>query len=128
MESSGKCLIWGTNATLESFESAEAKQGVYYVTGHNVTSVRTGGRYAIDKQASDLTGSLSYSEGAKARLTTWLINQRQFGHDCPRVDLEVAKKELTRRPMHIYERADRLLKYIFSKAPNIGGDFYFFTK
>ena len=67
----------------------------------------------------------SRDENLKVRLTSWLIEQRQLGVDCPEIlSPNVAQMEQRRR-LSIHQRANNLLRYIQRQLPNIGCDFYF---
>ena len=59
----------------------------------------------------------------KARLTTWLIDQRRLGVDCPEVDSNTIKDSERRRPLPIRERADRFLRYLAERELFPGGGF-----
>ena len=59
----------------------------------------------------------------KARLTTWLIDQRRLGVDCPEVNSAMIRDSETRRPLPIRERADRFLQYLADRKPYPGSGF-----
>ena len=59
----------------------------------------------------------------KASLTTWLIDQRHPGVDCPEVDTDSIKDAEARRPLPIRERTDRFLRYLADREPYPGGGF-----
>ena len=67
------CPIWGTLASIEPLTS----------DGVTVDSPRAGGRYLITGRATETLKS--HDENLKARLTSWLIEQRRLGADCPKV-------------------------------------------
>lgn len=97
------CPIWGTpNNSTENYRG----DGLY------VDSPRAGGKYFVDGRAEILVGNLDVRE--KARLTTWMIEQRRLGVERPEVwshENEIESK--ARRPdMTVHARADELLKYI----------------
>ena len=56
----------------------------------------------------------------KARLTTWLIDQRVNGTDHPVVTETVVKNSLKNRSLLAHERADRLLRYIAKQTGTVG--------
>ena len=107
------CPIWGTR-----FEA----------TGHYFDPTRTfrvddcpraGGGYSIDGVLIS-SGINSLSDQEKARLTTWLVDQRALGDIQPeitRADIDYVK---TRRPLPVHARADRLLKFIALNSGAIG--------
>lgn len=120
----GKCPIWGTPARVESYESATGSIS-HYVTGFHVESERAGGSFSIDKQASDFIGSSSATEATKAKITTWLVNERSYGVERPRVTRDILERVVAYSPLSVYERADRLLKCVADRSPRIGEVFYF---
>lgn len=113
------CPIWGTPATCESFPNAGGV-GPHWVRGFNVNSLRAGGCYAIEKQAYDAVKNPDFYDGAKARLTTWLIEQHLAGIENPPIDTNVIADVKKRHPLSVVERGDRLLKHIQSRVTAIG--------
>ena len=81
-------------------------------------SSRCGGRYCILREAKDSIVNLSDRE--KARLTSWLIEQRQLGNQCPRITIEVVKHIKRKSDVPESDRADAILKYIQSKTHELG--------
>ncbi len=125
MEYTEQCSIWGTPAKRESFESAAGSK-MHLASGFNVISPRAGGRYAITKNAHDQIGRTEFDSGAKARITTWLVDQHRLGVSVPKITIEIVEEEKRRRPLQVQYRADRLLKFIAEKTPHIGAKFYFY--
>lgn len=109
MNENARCPIWGTPAT-------------EYPTGggdrHAIDSPRAGGRYFISGTAKAMVERRVNS--SKARLTTWLIDQRRLGVDHPEVNSDTIKDAEARRPLPIRERADRYLRYLASLEPYPG--------
>ena len=62
----------------------------------------------------------SRDSSLKARLTTWLIDQRRLGVEYPEVNSDTIKEAEARRPLPIRERADRYLRYLASLEPYPG--------
>ena len=60
------------------------------------------------------------SDIQKARLTTWLVEQRLTGNAWPRVTASQLDYAREARPLPVHERADRLLRYLASRSPHIG--------
>ena len=60
------------------------------------------------------------SDSRKARLTTWLINQRLQGVTEPVVTKEVLSYIDSSSPLSVHERADRLLRFTATQASNVG--------
>ncbi len=57
---------------------------------------------------------------AKARLTTWLSDQRRFGEEWPRVTKQIVEAARRGRSLTVLERADRLLGYLGSVSEFAG--------
>ena len=105
------CLIWG---------------GSYNASGlpiypKNIARVddspRTGGGYMIP-WSSTLVSNLSDRE--KARLTTWLVDQRMQGVLLPEITAAVVDYVKSKNPLSVHERADRLLQYLANLTPAVG--------
>ena len=107
------CPIWNRRA------SSEPR------TGHGVTvnSPRAGGRYFITDTAAEILKT--HDEHLNARLTSWLIEQRRLGVDCPKISSTSIDEIERRRSLSIRQRADNLLRYIQRQLPHIGMDFDF---
>lgn len=115
MNENSVCPIWGTVATVSS--------GVNLLDrfGDDVDSPRAGGEYFISNDAKSLVERKD--ERFKARLTSWLIEQRveqkketQRPKITPQTIIEIKK----RRDLRNYERADKLLRYINEATTAIG--------
>lgn len=119
------CPIWGTRASRVSYESAAGSTS-HWVSGFNVESDRSGGSYLIDKQAYDVVGSTSFPEHSKARLTSWLIEQRGLGVPAPKITFDLVSDLKFRKPLSVVERANRLLQYIANLSPSLGNVFVFY--
>ena len=111
-----ECPIWGTPA---SEESADGRDGSL------MDSPRAGGRYFISEAA--IVRLSQTDKRGKARLTTWLVDQRRLGVECP----EIFKKTVTmaekQKDLSVHERADRLLQYIGDQTVEIGKYFSFLS-
>ena len=70
MSEHSPCPIWKTPAI-------EERTG----DGETVDSPRAGGRYSITGRAVEILRI--WDESLKSRLTSWLIEQRRLGVDCP---------------------------------------------
>lgn len=110
MSYNGKCPIWGTPAIFEP------KLGDY----ERVNSPRAGGAYWIDGTAIHLLESAD--DILKALLTTWLVDQRLQAAIWPEIADKFIDKNWrqSRQRLPVYERADRLLKYLAKKSTTIG--------
>lgn len=115
MSENQSCPIWGTRAAtkLQSF------------TGQLlVDSLRAGGEYIITGEARSFLPDLD--DYAKARLTSWMIDQRRLGTERPRVLEDTLEIEgIQRKNLSVSERAERLLHYIEDITSYIGQAFVF---
>ena len=114
------CPIWGTSATIGYDHS---RDGIW------VDSPRTGGppgsgKYFISGTAR--AGIAQLDDRAKARLTSWLVDQRRLGNECPEV-LSNTLKEIGQqgKNLSIHNRASRLLQYIASQTEEISQEHIF---
>lgn len=105
-----KCPIWGTKAETKNCQSEK--------TGTAVDSARTGGKYFISEEAKHLARDLSDKQ--KARLTSWMINQRFLGIECPEVDRRRIEEEDYGQALKVHERAGCLLRLLELESPEIG--------
>ena len=106
------CPIWGTPATCRFYEDFMI----------SVDSLRAGGGYRIHRDI-ELRLKEGYDNPMKARLTSWLIEQRLLGEDFPKItDIEI-KEALERKPLLMLERADRLLKHFQKRTQYPGNSF-----
>lgn len=112
-----KCLIWpGFEATINLVDGGWASV---------VESPRAGGKYEITLPAKDLVEN--FDLGIRARLTTWLVDQRRLGVQCPVVTQDVVKFAEAKRPLRADERAERLLKMIADDTTSVGTPVRFLT-
>ena len=111
-----KCPIWRTAASIEPR------------TGHGVTvdSPRAGGRYFITD--TEIAVLKHRDRTVHPRLTSWLIEQRRFGFDCPIIYSDTVNQIEHRRQLSVQQRADNLLRYIRRQISNIGANFLFETQ
>ncbi len=116
----GSCPIWRTPAQLgHGFSRLPGSSGnVAPDVREVIVSSRVGGGYSLTRDVRNQLRKID--DYMRARLTTWIAEQRSFGVECPHINLEVFQREISRRPLTVNERADRLLKYIRSKTPHLG--------
>lgn len=95
-----KCPIWNSAAS----ESRDSDADQVHVFSH-----RAGGLYSITGTAVSVVRSMSDEE--KARLTSWLYEQRRFGINDPLVTSEVIKAARARRPLETSIRIERALRF-----------------
>ena len=109
MNEESRCPIWDTPA---SEESTDGRQGKL------VDSPRAGGRYFISGTAIGCLPRID--ERGKARLTSWLVDQRRLGVKCPEIDSNTITMAEQKKDLPVHERADRLLRYIEDQTEDIG--------
>ena len=107
------CPIWGGNNWADV--SYVAPTAMYQVKN----SPRAGGSYEVwgilvEAQVKHM------SDAQKARLTTWLIDQRAQGNEMPGVTKESVAYAKVKRPLPVHQRAERLLRFIAGLAGSIG--------
>ena len=106
-----KCPIWGTPC---EYVSPSRTRYTHYVEG----SHRAGGNYEVPMFFA--TDAQTVEDEVKARLTTWLIDQRQAGIGFPLVTTDEINQARQRRPLPAHERADRLLKLLVDGTQHFG--------
>ena len=109
MDANWPCAIWGTPAVANGNTGRD---------GTLVDSPRAGGRYFVSGTAEPILQRLDNRR--KVRLTTWLVEQRRLGNDCPEVTAATIKEAGSRPDLRVPERADRVLKYLETKVPHLG--------
>ena len=105
------CLIWGG-----SYDAS----GLPIYPTHMARvddSPRTGGGYMVP-WPSTLVSNLSDKE--KARLTTWLVDQRIQGVRLPEITAAVVDYVKAKPPLSVHKRADRLLQYLSNLTSVVG--------
>ncbi len=106
MSYNGKCPIWGTPAIVEPT---------------TIDSPRTGGKYSVTPSVLAEERWKNMNNATKARLTTWLVDQRELNPTWPPKITSYTINEIERsKLLPVYERADRLIKYLAQKSPVIG--------
>ena len=105
-----RCLIWETPATIvKDYRGASC-----------IDSPRAGGRYVTSGWVAAKMKLQKLDDATKAHLTSWLIEQRLLGEEEPPITLETIEDARQRRDLPIYERADRLLRYLSRIEPSVG--------
>lgn len=108
MADESTCPIWGTSAEITRTTR----------DGKDVDSPRAGGRYFVSGTAASMLRFVN--DAVKARLTTWLIEQRRLGVECPEITSDIIDDAKNRPALTVHERGERLLKHIQSRLPQIG--------
>ena len=91
---------------------------------YRVDSPRAGGKYIISLEAKHRIieevkleiRNDDLEDLARARLTTMLVDQRRMGIEWPEVTLSLVEEAKNAPPLPIYERADRLLRFIADQS------------
>ena len=107
------CPIWKTSATF--VDSATIDDTLL-----NIDSPRAGGKYCIDVIGRAEKMFADLDNHAKARLTTWLIEQRRLGDECPEIRSYQVESIIQRPHLPVHARADELLKCIQERTPFVG--------
>ena len=103
-----KCLIWGTPA----FEYPS------HGDGHFIDSPRAGGKYHVAGTSAAVLESCD--DPVKARLTSWLIEQRQLGIKWPEIYSPTISEAQQRQALQAPECADGILRYLKAKSKTFG--------
>ncbi len=109
MNQESRCPIWDTPASRESLFDKDVER---------IDSSRTGGWYFITRQAIVLLPQID--DRVKARLTSWLVDQRRLGVKCPEILQQTITDTEQQRDLPVHVRADRLLQYIGDQTVEIG--------
>ena len=86
-------------------------------------SPRAGGRYFITRSAIRCLPRANAR--VKARLTTWLVDQRRLDVECPEIDSNTITMAEEKKDLSVHDRANRLLQYIGDQTVEIGTPFVF---
>lgn len=105
-----ECQIW------KGYEGAGNNCRIETVMEH---SPRAGGEYVITREAKHMIND-GLGDSHKARLTTILVDQRMQGVIWPTVTPELIEQAKNNAPLPVYERADRLLRFIASQIKMVG--------
>lgn len=111
MSGDDHCPIWGTPAEIDH------TKGDCSI----VDSPRAGGKYWISGTAEEEVKSCNHR--CKARLTTFLVDQRNGGNECPRVDSRRVKWAEDGEDLTVWVRAERLLGFIADQLDHVGEEY-----
>ena len=106
------CPVWGTPAT----------EGPPSVSGPiEYSSARSGGRYRVtDWTEAKLKQEIGEDLRWKARLTTWLVNQRRAGNLSPHIKINDVLAAGSARPLSYADKVDRFFLLLDRRAFNVG--------
>ena len=124
--SKGSCPLWG--AQWEAIEVKDENRNDRHGEGTGTSTVkiiseRAGGEYCISNDGLLLAVRLELFE--KARLTSWLVEQRMKGNKSPLISKETVGNLRMKRPLPVHERAERLLRYIEAESDVVGATITF---
>ena len=108
----GACPIWG-----DQFQAAidgDSGQGRIKVKD----SARAGGAFEISERVAETI--LKLDDSVKAKLTTTLIDRRLQGDVSPEVTMDMIEDAESKSSLQVYERAERLLKYLVRHTSSVG--------
>ena len=105
-----KCPIWQTPANRDRLPYA-----IY-----EIDSPRAGGRYLIDSDTAKFFSKGDVGDNHKARVTTWLVEQRLWGIQKPEITWDIINKTKLTSNMRASERADRVLQFLATETKKLG--------
>ena len=120
------CPIWGegNKATIQGEEINITAKTRVLTRDSLIGSPRAGGAYRLDEYAGSVFQELqSLTIGAKARLTTWLVDQRRHGIRVPVITWEIANSfRLTGDgdSLPVPKRGERLLLFLLDRTKSAG--------
>jgi nucleoside 2-deoxyribosyltransferase len=88
---------------------------------YEIDSPRTGGQYALDFIAAN---QMPVDAAFRARLTTWLIDQRRAGEQAPLVDSLALAIVASRPPLRLSQRLERFFLYLSARRFRPGNTVY----
>lgn len=109
MNEESRCPIWRTPTP---------RGPVDHNDGKLIDSPRAGGRYFIARTVIERVRQAD--PRVKAHLTTWLVDQRRLGVECPEIYSDTITMAEQQRDMPVHDRADRLLQYLEDQTEEIG--------
>ncbi len=101
-----ECPIWGTPAS-------ELTLGHRHIYG--IDSPRAGGEYLIAHGLAQELLKHALDEATKAKLTTWLIDERWLGNQRPEVTRKAIENARAAQRISVPDRADRVLRCLAQK-------------
>ena len=112
------CPIWGTPAVEKPNDGRD---------GQLVDSPRAGGDYFISGTAVPILENCD--ERTKARLTSFLMEQRRLGNACPEITTYTIREAKQNREMPLSQRADGILRFLELCSSHLGAtiNFRFYT-
>ena len=110
-----ECLLWRGHPA--KVYQDEIPFGTWFVD----ESPRAGGSYYWgDDQGEGLSSFEKIDEHHKARITTWLVDQRRLGNTSPTITRAIIDATKTARSLTADERAERLLGFLARQTTDLG--------
>ena len=110
-----ECLLWRGHPA--EIYQVDIPFGKWFVDN----SPRAGGSYHWgDDKREGLRSFEKIDEAHKARVTTWLVDQRRLGNTSPTITRAVIDVTESARPLSVHERADRLLRFLAEETTIVG--------
>ena len=110
-----ECLLWRGHPA--KVYQDEIPFGTWFVD----ESPRAGGSYYWgDDQREGLRSFEKIDEHHKARITTWLVDQRRLGNTSPTITRAIIDATKTARSLTADERANRLLRFLAEETTAVG--------
>ena len=110
MTTNSECPIWGAECIVRPFD---VDTDPHFVEN----SFRAGGDYEIFSNARAAIRKLDDSE--RARLTSFLVEQRRRGVAVPRITTDDVRRAKERNPLPVSDRAERLLRLLANQSSRI---------
>lgn len=120
------CPIWGIGNEAAIYATwVVAGTGDPHITHEDlIISPRAGGAFRLTKEADYLIREQQMlSSGAKARLTTWLVDQRRHGIREPVITWNIAnsfRRTDVRDSLSVSKRGERLLRFLVDQTKSAG--------
>ena len=109
------CPLWGTQYPATGVYIPETK------TNQIEYSARSGGGYVLAEELLN-SKALTLSDDAKARLTSWLVDQRLLGVAAPRITASIVARVIALPPLAVHQRARQLLQFLAWKSPTVSAE------
>lgn len=114
-ENMKECMLWRGHPA--EIYQVDIPFGKWFVDN----SPRAGGSYYWgDDKRQGLRSFEKIDEAHKARITTWLVDQRRLGNTSPTITSSVIDATKTARPLSVDKRADRLLGFLAEETTQLG--------
>ena len=117
------CPIWGEDqkATIRGKYLVGANDGQIAIDGElRIDSPRTDGEYRLIDETFLNYELRNLNNESKAKLTTWLIDQRAQGDLAPVITHQNLEYAIQKPALQVHERAERLLRHIAGLSNSIG--------